>query len=287
MPDPSKRVRLSPLHEVELTETFAYYIDHTPEDDVVITSLAKKMAGGEPLIQGELVIAGHETREKYPLAWEYPVHFRKTYYPTCFHQNPKGELDNLNRAAEILGIPAAIGCTRTTFRSCFVPGRPFNRLSPFGVEPPERNIEIAQEQPAALLIGMWKLLEELFADVKLLHAGGLVHGDLYLHNAIISLSPVQVCLIDFELAKSKTGDNAAPDWDKAVAFDRQMLLTEAVFVQCGLGRQFTPLGDAAEEALEELFGRHAGRYRRAMAKAGAARAIPGSIVYPRAPEAAA
>jgi len=275
------RVALSPQHEVELGEAFAHYIDHTPEHDIVITTLARKEANGEPLIQGDLVIAGHDTREAYPLAWDYPVHFRKTYYPTCFHQNPQGEMDNLSRASEILGIPPAIGCTRTTFRSCFVPGRPLDKLSPFGVEPPERNIEIAKEQEPLALIGLWHLLEELYGMVTKLHANGMVHGDLYMHNAIVSLSPIRVCMIDFELAKQKEGENAAPDWDKAVAFDLQMLLTEAAFVQCGLGRQFTPLGDAVEAALPDLFDRHAPRYRRAMDNAARARTIGGSKVYAR------
>lgn len=278
---PPNHVHLSPLHEVELSSTYGHYIQHPPDHDIVLFNLSKKMANNEPLIQGELVIAGQDTLEQYELARTYPLHFRKTYYPTSFHQDPAEELRHLNRASEILDIPPAIGSTRTTFRSCFVPGRPLDKLSPFGVEPPERNIEIAKEQVEPMvLIGLWKLYEELYRQVKKLHQGGLAHGDLYLHNAIVSMAPIKVCLIDFELAKHRD-EITVEEWAKITAFDRQELFTQAAYVQCGLGRQAGELAEAVYEVLPDLFGRHAGRYRRAMDHAGSPHGMGGGKVRAR------
>lgn len=269
------------MHEVELSPAYAGYLDHPPDHDLVLFNLMKKMVNGEPLIQGELVLAGKDTREAHELARTYPLHFRKTYYPTSFHQDPAQEVRHLNRAAEILGFPPAIGSTRTTFRSCFIPGRPLNKLSPFGVEPPERNIEIAKEQadPVAL-IGLWKLYEELAGQIRKLHVGGLAHGDLYLHNAIVSMAPVRVCLIDFELAKHRD-EVSAEEWARVTAFDRKELLMEAAYVQCGLGRQAGELAEAVDAALPDLFGKGVGRYRRAMDHAGSPHGLGGSKVRTR------
>lgn len=279
---PDGHVLLSPHHMVELSSPYAMYVETPPDHDIVLHNISTKLANGEPLIQGELVLAGKDTRVAYELARTYPVHFRKTYYPTCFHQDPVGELNNLNRAAEILGIPPAIGCTRTSFRSCYIPGRPLNKLSPFGVEPDERNIDIAKEEAnPSTLIGLWKLLQELYGKVQLLHANGLAHGDLFLHNAIVSLSPVEVCLIDFELAKQRDDSMNDATWAAICTEDLRELLREAVFVQCGLGTQRGPLASAARKALPELFGKNAGRFRRAMENAVGGGSLVGHKVRTR------
>jgi hypothetical protein len=257
-------IAVSPHHKIELAPQYQPLIDDPPDHDQVIHTLMRKMANGQPLIQGDLILAGADTREEYPRAKEFPVHFRKSYYPTCFHQHPDKEFEKHTLASEIIGIPAPIGTTRTTFRSCFIPGRPFPRLSPFGTEPPESNIATAQDAEATQLIALWKLLEDLYAKTQKLHANGLAHGDLFLHNVIISLSPVEVCLIDFELGVKKD-DCDDEKWEKSRLADFTEMHREAVFVQCGLGTQVGPLAEASQNALPELFGNAASRFERALA----------------------
>ncbi len=259
-------IELSPFHKVELAEEYQNLVDQPPDHDQIMRVVSKKMANGQPLIQGELVLAGNETRNAFPLAGRYPVHFRKTYYPTCFHQHPDQELENHQMAADILHIPPPIGATRTSFRSCFIPGKPLSRISPFGTEPPESNIATAQEAETALLIGLWDLLSNLYDQVTQLHDGGLAHGDLYLHNAIVSTSPVRIFLIDYELAVKKRDCDSEEKWQKAVDADLRELLTEAIYVQAGLGSQRGPLAEASLEALPVFFEKTHRRFQRAISQ---------------------
>ena len=67
-------------------------IKRAPQQDFVVRTLAKRMAGPPPLMDGELVIAGQSTRERYPLAAVYPLHFRKTYYPGRLRGDPQGRV---------------------------------------------------------------------------------------------------------------------------------------------------------------------------------------------------
>ena len=73
-----------------------------------------------------------------------------------------------------------------------------------------------------------------------------------LHNIAVSPSPVEVVLIDFELAKRK-GDITPAEWDKLVEADFTELLKEAVYLQCALGRQPGPLADTAMDRIGRLF----------------------------------
>src|SRR5437016_1665429 len=104
----------------------------------------KREANGMPVMSAYIVIAGERTRARAPPAKSYPLHSRNTYSPGRLHGDPRQERDRQNEAAEILGIPPAIGATHQIFRSCFLPGSPYNRLSPFGAEPEEANLPIAQ-----------------------------------------------------------------------------------------------------------------------------------------------
>lgn len=256
-------IPLSPYHQVELAPPLRDLVDRAPDRDQAIRTLFRKEANGQPLIQCDLVVAGKDTREEFPLADRYPVHFRKSYYPTCFHQHPDREYENHLAASEILPIPPPIGSTRTSFRCCFIPGVPLSRLSPFGTEPYESNIATAQNAEPAGLIALWRLLEDVHAHVGKLHAHGLAHGDLFLHNVIVSLSPLAVFPIDFELAR-RQNDLTAEEWDAACHADFEILLREAVYVLCGLGRQSGSLGEAALSRLPGLVGDSAGRFERAI-----------------------
>ncbi len=256
-------IRLSAHHQIELAPQYQALADNPPDHDVVILTLARKMANDQPLIQGELVVAGIQTRRQYALADAYPVHFRKTYYPTCFHQHPDVEYRNHALASEILASPPPIGSTRTSFRSCFIPGRPMDRLLPLG-EPPERGMRPARDADPLALIGFWKILEEVYAQVMRLHARGLAHGDLVLHNVVVCMAPFGVYLVDFEQARLRDDAASAEEWLGIVDADFTHVFRQALHVQCTLGRQAGALADAALEALPRLFPDAASRFLEAI-----------------------
>jgi hypothetical protein len=207
-----------------------------------------------PLMSADIVIAGEETRASFPLAASYPLHFRKTYYPGRLHGDPRQERDRQNEAAEILGIPPAIGATHQVFRSCFLPGTPYNRLSPFGAEPEEANLPLAKKLSLAAAAGLWRLLGDAFDSLSRLHQAGIAHGDLELHNLIVCASPLECILIDFEATVRKDElDGAA--FDKRCQEDFLPMLREAVFLQCALGAQPGGLADLARRQIEKLFKR--------------------------------
>jgi len=246
-------IHLSPHHQIELDPALMHMLERPPDRDYVIRRVSQKVVNGQPLIQGELVISGNETLEAYPLATKYPVHFRKTYYPTCFHQHPDQEYENHLAASRIIDVPPPIGSTRTTFRSCFLPGTPFDRLSPFGVEPPERNIQIAEEHPKASCIGLWYLLNSVYTQITALHENGFAHGDLFLHNIIISPAPIGAHLIDFEQAVHRDDEMTDEVWQEKIDADLSEILKTGIFLQCALGRQEGLLAEACLDALPKLF----------------------------------
>ncbi len=247
-------IPVSPSYQIELDESVQWMLHSPHEQDYVLRKLSEKSVNGLPLIQGELVIAGTETRKAFPLAEKYPVHFRKTYYPICFHQDPQREFDNQLAASTIIDAPPPIGCSRTTFRSCFQPGVPFDRLSPLGIEPEEQNIQVASDLDTAEAIGLWYLLESVYAQVLRLHENGFAHGDLFLHNVIISRAPIAAHLIDFELAVRRDDDLDEQPWREQCAADLAEIFKHAAYLQCFLGRQGAGLGDASLEALPSLVG---------------------------------
>lgn len=237
---------------------------HAPQQDVIIRTIARKSANSQPLIQADLVIASQQTRMDFPQAQKYPVHFRKTYYPTAFHPHPDLEFAKHQQASEILDIPPPIGSTWREFRSCFIPGQMLSKLTPFGVEPPMANLKIAREANPACLIGLWRVLEEVYAQVTALHLSGMCHGDLFLHNVVIPHAPIGVYLIDFEQALVLDEMEDKSKWEAACQDDLSELLKHAIYVQCGLGLQAGPLATTSQKFLETLMGQDADSFRRAM-----------------------
>lgn len=257
-------VPVSPRHEVLLAPEYAQLIRYAPEHDFVMRTITRREANGLQLMSAEMVIAGKDTRKEFPLAEKYPMHFRKTYFPGRLRGDPSAEFANQQRASEILDAPPPIGFTTDTFRSCFVPGKPYSRLTPFGIEPVENNVQIAEEINLATAIGLWWLCGQAFDELVCLHEAGLVHGDMELHNIAVAPSPAEAVLIDFELAKRKE-DLTTEEWEKQVRHDFTELLKESVYLQCALGRQPGPLADMAMERMAELFpspGRFERRIRR-------------------------
>jgi len=255
-------IPVSPRHSVMLAEEYCHLIDRIPDRDFVVRTLAHRQSGDLPLMSADLVIAGKEARNLHPLADRYPLHFRKTYYPGRLHGDPEVEFTNHQRAADLIDVPPPIGHWPKGFRACFYPGKPYSRLSPFGVEPEEANIALARELDLAKAVGLWRLLEESFGKIEALHAGGLAHGDLELHNLIVCPAPLEVMIIDFENAIFRGPEAEA--WDAKCRTDLEQVLREAVFLQCRLGRQSSSLAEQCWEAMDGLF-KAPDRFRREIA----------------------
>lgn len=255
-------IPVSPRHSVMLAEEYCHLIDRIPDRDYVVRTLVHRQSGSLQLMSADLVIAGKEARRLYPLADTYPLHFRKTYYPGRLHGDPEVEFLNQQRASELINVPPPLGHWPRGFRACFYPGKAYSRLSPFGIEPEEANIGLARELEWAHAVGLWKLLEEAHTRVKALHAGGLAHGDLELHNLIVCPSPLDIMIIDFENAVMREADETR--WVAKCQADLENILREAICLQCCLGQQAGPLAEAAREHLDTLF-KAPDRFRREIA----------------------
>jgi hypothetical protein len=179
-------IQVSPNHFVGLNEDYLPMLERPPRSDFVVRTLASRTAGDTPLMSGDLVIASVDTRKRFPLANEYPLHFRKTYFPGRLHTDPRIEFDHHTLASTLIDVPAPIGHTRSTFRSCLLPGTPLNRLFELGVEPDERNCDIAQALDLATAAGLWYLAEGALRAITLLREGGLCHNDAHWHNFTVT-----------------------------------------------------------------------------------------------------
>jgi hypothetical protein len=260
--DEARAIAVSPRHTVLLAMELYPLVTKPQWQDFVVRTRARREANGMPLMAAELVIAGQETRKSHPLAATYPLHFRKTYFPGRLHGDPQVEYEQHLLASRLSSTPPPIGYTANTFRSCLVPGQSYNRLTPFGGEPPENNIGKAQQLPLATAAGLWRLAEESLAQLLLLQEGGLAHGDAELHNIIVCPAPLEPILIDFEAAAQRD-TLAGAEWESRCKKDLQPLLREAVYLQCALGRQEGPLGERSSDQLGELF-RSPERFQRAI-----------------------
>jgi len=260
--DDQRSVAVSPRHTVLLATELFLLIEKPAWHDFVVRTVAKREANGLPLMTAELVIAGIQTRREFPAAETYPLHFRKTYFRGRLHGDPAEEFEHQLRASELVAIPPPIGHGPNTFRACLIPGQAYARLSPFGSDPPESNIPKAQKLSLAPAAGLWRLAEETFAQLSALHQGGLAHGDAELHNCIVCPSPLEPLLIDFESACEQSA-MTADAWAERRRLDLEPLLREAIYLQCALGRQPSPLGELAWSQMERMFGA-AERFRRAI-----------------------
>ena len=254
MDEEDQLVQVSPRHAVRVGAEYAVWIKRAPRQDFVVRTIMKREANGMPLMSADIVIAGEETRKNHPLAQSYPLHFRKTYYPGRLHGDPRQERDRQNEAAEILGIPPAIGATHQVFRSCFLPGSPYSRLSPFGAEPEEANLPPAKKLNLATAAGLWRFLQDAFDALHKLHAAGIAHGDLELHNLIVCASPLECILIDFEATVRKDELEAAA-FDKRCQDDFLPMFKEAILLQCALGAQPGQMAEQARAQIAKLFKR--------------------------------
>ncbi|MEP6653647.1 MAG: hypothetical protein ABJA82_09830 [Myxococcales bacterium] len=261
--DEDRAIAVSPRHTVMLATELFLLVERPPRQDFVVRTLARREANGLPLMNAEMVIASAETRAAHPGAASYPLHFRKTYFPGRMNGDPQIEFENHLLASQLSTIPPPLGHEPNVFRSCLIPGQPYARISPFGRDPPESNIAVAQKLVLPSAAGLWRLAQETFAQLTALHAGGLAHGDAELHNVIVSPSPLETVLIDFEVAVRRAELNNEVDWQARCARDAEPLLREAVFLQCALGQQPGPLADLATSCVEKLF-KEPERFRQAI-----------------------
>jgi hypothetical protein len=259
-------IAVSPRHRVRLAGEYLLVIDHAPNRDFVVHTLEKREANGMPLMSAEIVIASAKTRDEFPLAATYPLHFRKTYFAGSLHGEPAIEYDNSLRASALIDQPPPIGQSASTFRSCLIPGQPYRRLTPFIIEPEDRNLRCATELALPAAAGLWRLAEEAYGRLCTLHAGGLAHGDAELQNFVVCPAPLEVVLIDFESAVLRDNVDAAA-WAARCAADKVPLLREAIFLQASLGRQRGDFAEAAWSAAPKLF-RDGERFLRAIERVG-------------------
>lgn len=250
--DEDSTVPVSPRHTVRLAREYVIIVQKAQRRDFVVRTITRREAGGVPLMTAEIVIAGEDTRAEFALAREYPLHFRKTYFPGRLHGDPKDEFDRQTRASEIIGIPLPIGHSPTVFRTCLLPGVPYSSLSPFAAEPEEANIPKARKLPLAQAAGLWNLAESAFRQITTLHDAGLSHGDTELHNFVVCASPLELLPIDFEGAAERTG-MADDDWKARVDKDTAPLLKQAVLLECALGAQVGPFAELAHQRMKQLF----------------------------------
>jgi len=262
--DEDTLVTVSPRHSVRLSMEYVSFVKKAPRTDFVVRTLAKREANGLPLMTAEIVIAGDETRRLHPLAAEYPLHFRKTYFPGRLHGDPKHEYDCQMEASRLIGIPPPIGHRADVFRACLLPGPTYASLSPFQREPPEGNIKPARELSLAAAAGLWKLAEQALGQLQELNRGGLAHGDAELHNFVVCSTPLEILVIDFEGAVRRE-THSDEDWEKLCAKDLEPLLRHAALLECRLGQQPSELGTLTEARIDELF-KEPDRIRRAIAR---------------------
>jgi hypothetical protein len=262
-----RAVPVSPRHYVMLAPDYLTMVDKAPQRDFVVRTLAKRSAGNMTLMTADLVIAGVETRSQFPLANQYPLHFRKTYYPGRLNGDPEYEFKRHTLASQITDrLPPPIGATPNVFRSCLLPGTPYNRLSKLGVDPEDANVRIAQGLPLESMAGLWRLAEEAYDLLTLLQRAGFTHGDAELHNYIVCHAPLEILLVDFESALLK--DEVPPEkWAARCAADLEPLLRHAIFLQCALGRQSSPLAVHALAEMDRLF-KKPDRFRRQIEEQG-------------------
>ncbi len=252
MHDGEQLIAVSPRHSVRLASEYVELVDHAPSRDFLVRTIARREANGLPLMSAEIVIAGTPTREAFPRARTYPLHFRKTYFPGRLHGDPKHEFDRQTDASALIGIPAPIGHTPDTFRACLLVGTPYRRLSPLDVDPEDSLLRRARGLDLITAAGLLRCIESAFANLVALHEGGLAHGDAELHNFVVCPSPLETLLIDFEAAARRDA-GTEEDWARIVAKDLDPLLREAVLLQCCLGPQPGRLAEMARAGADRLF----------------------------------
>jgi len=103
-----------------------------------------------------------------------------------------------------------------------------------------------------VLIGLWRLVEDVFEQIEKLHSQRFCHGDLELHNVVVCTGPIQTFLTDLE-SSDRAFSGPETIWERRRSRDLFELLRLAIYLQCGLGRQQGRLARKSLEDLPKLF----------------------------------
>ncbi len=103
-----------------------------------------------------------------------------------------------------------------------------------------------------MLIGLWRLVEDVFEQIEKLHSQRFWHGDLELHNVVVCTGPIQTFLMDFG-SSDRAFSGPETIWERRRSRDLFELLRLAIYLQCGLGRQQGRLARKSLEDLPKLF----------------------------------
>ena len=259
--DEPELIKVSPRHSVRLAQEYSHLIGRAPQRDFVVRNLVRRDANGLPLMTAELVIAGRETRERFPLASLYPLHFRKTYFPGRFHADPETEFQRHSRAVE------SIHCLRPLAGRARRSAPVFSRAN---LTPPVAlRRRAGREQPGARAGNSDSRLPPLAARKKLLFNSRRfmkAASRTATWNCTTSSSVRAIGVGAHRLRQCCGTRKRRPRaWEKGCARDFTQLLREAVFLQCALGRQPGPLADLAWQRMDEFL-KAPERFRREIAQ---------------------
>ena len=265
--DESRAIAVSPRHTVLLATELYPLVEKAPRQDFVVRTRARREANGLPLMTAELVIAGEETRQAHPPPRPIRCTFARPTSPdgctairrsssssTCWRRSSAGRR---RRSGTRPTCFAAAWCRASPTRA----SRRSAASLPRTTSPRRRSCRWRPRRGC----GGWP--RKRWRSCSCFRSGGLAHGDAELHNIIVCPAPLEPILIDFEAAVATGRRWTSAAWEARCEQDLQPLLREAVYLQCALGRQPSPLGERSWNRLGELF-RSPDRFRRAIETAG-------------------
>ena len=158
------------------------------QDTVLQPVYLDPTTSGRVITRGEIVVPGEETKKAFPRTRDFPFHFRKTFTsesgPVKRGESPSLEFQKTLPIHRLFPheVPEPLGHSQWVYRCTAVCGQTFNALSPFVDIKEELAFELnlshdTFREHAERVLGLCDLLDKL-------HASGIAHGDLTLHNAM-------------------------------------------------------------------------------------------------------
>jgi hypothetical protein len=218
-----------------------------------------------PFVKGEIVVAGAKTRKTNHWAAARPLHFKKTYKevmsrwetPTS-HEWQQSWLvyQHFLETGAKNRVPLPLGAEPKTFRSELIPAKALATICPIhnGEDPKE----VAAQIQCAITKHtktekLWRALESLWEATSILHAGGLIHGDLHNHNLMVAETPhgPRGMLIDFETTIEDERFQTL-QWETAKKEDRRLLVEEAALTRLCSSHELPKTTPLAHETIQYL-----------------------------------